>query len=179
MSCLASGSGVLERYKKLHDVAGKLSIWPEQRNRALAKVAEVIACETGTTSRWKPKPSVPDHSLRVEIALWEKDLDAAWESAHEGACDRNLMITLAGKLESSRPGDAVSLYRRVVPPIVGQTGNAAYNEAIKLIRKVGELMKAQDLSRQFGDYLAELRVQFKPKRNFIKLLDEVARSAAK
>lgn len=170
---------VLERYKKLHDVAGKLGIWPEQRNRALAKVAEVIACETGTTSRWKPKPSVPDHSLRVEIALWEKDLDAAWESAHEGACDRNLLITLAGKLESSRPGDAVSLYRRVVPPIVGQTGNAAYNEAIKLIRKVGELMKAQDLSRQFGDYLAELRVQFKPKRNFIKLLDEVARSAAK
>jgi hypothetical protein len=40
-------------------------------------------------------------------------------------------------------------------------------------------MKAQGLSRQFGDYLAELRVQFKPKRNFIKLLDEVARSAAK
>ena len=40
-------------------------------------------------------------------------------------------------------------------------------------------MKAQGLSRQFGDYSAELRVQFKPKRNFIKLLDEVARGAAK
>jgi hypothetical protein len=108
----------------------------------------------GTTSRWKPKPSVPDHSLRVEITLWEKYLDAARESAHEGICNRNLLITLAGKLESSRSGDADSLYRR-------------------------ELMKAQGLSRQFGDYLAELRVQFKPKRNFIKLMDEVACSAAK
>jgi hypothetical protein len=39
-------------------------------------------------------------------------------------------------------------------------------------------MNAQKQSRQFGDYLAELRVQFKPKRNFIKLLDGVARSAA-
>jgi len=38
------------------------------------------------------------------------------------------------------------------------------------------LMQAQNQTRQFGDYLAELRVQFKPKRNFIKLLDGVARS---
>ena len=46
------------------------------------------------------------------------------------------------------------------------------------IRKVGGLMKALDQSRQFADYLAELRVRFKPKRNFIKLLDEVVRSTA-
>ena len=117
--------------------------------------------------------------MRAEIALWEQDLDAAWSAAHEGICDRNLLIALAGMLEASRPSDAVSLYRRVVPPIVEQTNNTAYDEAIKLIRKVGGLMNAQSQSRQFGDYLAELRVQFKPKRNFIKLLDGVARSAAK
>ncbi|MBI2778939.1 MAG: SWIM zinc finger family protein [Gammaproteobacteria bacterium] len=169
----------LEHYKKLHDVADKLGLWPEQRDRALARVAEVIAREANTTSRWKPKPSTPNYSLRVEIALWEQDFDAAWTAAHEGACDRGLLVTLAGKLEVPRPGDAMSLYRRVVPLIVEQTNNAAYDEAIKLIRKVGELMKAQNQSRQFGDYLAELRVQFKPKRNFIKLLDGVARSAVK
>lgn len=168
----------LERYKKLHDVTGKLGVWPEQRERALAKLADVIAREATMTTRWKPKPSVPNHSLRVAIALWEKDFDAAWASAHEGICDRNLLITLAGKLESSRPDDAVRLYRRVVPLLVEQTNNSAYAEAIKLIRKVGGLMKVQNPSRRFGDYLAELRLQFKPKRNFIKLLDGVARSAA-
>ena len=168
----------LEHFKKLHGVAGKLGMWPEQRNRALAKVAETIAREATATTRWKPKPSTPNYSLRVEIALWEKDLDAAWTAAHEGICDRNLLITLAGKLEASRPENAVSLYRRVVPPIVEQTNNAAYEDAIKLIHKVGGLMKAQNQSREFSDYLAELRVQFKPKRNFIKLLDGVARSAA-
>lgn len=170
---------ILEHYKKLRDVAGKLGLWPEQRNRALAWVAEVIVREASTTSRWKPKPSAPNTTLRVEIALWENDLDAAWESIHEGICDRSLLIALAGKLESSRPDGAISLYRRVVPPIVEQTNNTAYEEAIKLIRKVGGLMKAQNQSRPFGDYLAELRVQFKPKRNFIKLLDGVVRSAAK
>ncbi|MDP1605440.1 MAG: hypothetical protein Q8L93_02155 [Rhodocyclaceae bacterium] len=114
----------------------------------------------------------------MEIALWEQDLDAAWSVAHEGICDRSLLVTLAGKLESVRPSDEVGLYRRVVPLIVEQTNNSAYDEAIKLIRKVGGLMKAQKQLSQFGDYLAELRVQFKPKRNFIKLLDGVARSAA-
>jgi uncharacterized Zn finger protein len=102
-----------------------------------------------------------------------------WESAHAGNCDRNLLIALAGKLESSRPNDAISLYRRVVPPIVEQTNNTAYEEAIKLIRKLGVLMKAQEQSIEFADYLANLRAHFKPKRNFIKLLDGVAQSTAK
>lgn len=170
---------ILEHYKKLHDIAGKLGVLPEQRDRALAWVAKVIAREASATSRWKPKSSTQNYSLRVEIALWENDLDAAWEFAHAGICDRSLLIALAGKLESLRPDGAVSLYRRIVPPIVEQTNNTAYEEAIKLIRKMGGLMKAQSQSRQFGDYLAELRVQFKPKRNFIKLLDGVVWSAAK
>ncbi|MHB1272703.1 MAG: DUF6880 family protein [Rhodanobacter sp.] len=166
----------LGHYQKLHDVAGRLGRWPEQRERALARVAGEALRGSGQTGRWQSKPATPNHSLRVEIALWEKDLDAAWEAAQQGVCNRNLLIALAGKLEPSRPGDAISLYRRVVPPIVEQTNNAAYDEAIKLIRKAGGLMKAQQQSSQFGDYLAELRVRFKLKRNFIKLLDGVARS---
>jgi uncharacterized Zn finger protein len=166
----------LEPYKKLHEVAGKLGIWPAQRERALAWLDQAITKEAAFTSRWKPKPSTPNYSLRLSIALWEKDLDTAWTAAHQGFCDSSLLVTLAGKLESVRPEDAISLYRRVVPPIVEQTNNAAYGEGIKLIRKVGGLMKTLNQSRQFGDYLGELRFQFKPKRNFIKLLDEVVRS---
>ena len=108
----------------------------------------------------------------------EKNLDAAWTAANQGNCERDLLITLAGKLEATRPDHAIGLYRRVVPSIVEQTGNAAYEEAIGLVRKVGRLMKAPKQSRQFGDYLSELRVQFKPKRNFIKLLDAVVRQGA-
>ena len=166
----------LEYYKKLHGVAKHLGIWPGQRSRALALVSDISAREAVKTNRWKPKPSVPDHSLRVEIALWEKDLDAAWAAAQQGVCDRNLLIALAEKLEPARPNDAIMLYRRVVPPIVEQTNNAAYEEAIKLVRKVGKLMGAQKRTGEFADYLTELRVRFKPKRNFIKLLDGVSRA---
>ena len=168
----------LENYKKLQGIAQHLGIWAEQRERALALVAEEIARDAATIDRWTKQARTPDHSLRVEIALWEKDFDAAWCAAHEGICHRSLLIALAGKLEAARPGDAITLYRRVVPPIVGQTGNAAYAEGIDLIRKIGNLMRNLDQSREFADYLAELHAQFKPKRNFIKLLDAVARAHA-
>lgn len=166
----------LEYYKKLHGVAKHLGIWPGQRSRALALVSDTSAREAAKTSHWKPKPSIPDHSLRVKIALWEKDLDAAWTAVQEGICDRNLLIVLAEKLEPARPNEAIVLYRRVVPLIVEQTNNAAYEEAIKLVRRVGKLMGAQKRTGEAADYLAELRVRFKPKRNFIKLLDGVSRA---
>ncbi|WP_295409296.1 DUF6880 family protein [uncultured Thiocystis sp.] len=163
----------LAQYQKLRAVADKLGRWPEQRERALAWLDETIVREAATTNRWKTTPSVPDDSRRLEIALWENDLDAAWTIAQQGRCDNRLLIALAGQLEASRPQDAVELYRRVVPSIVQRTNNTAYDEAIKLIRKIGGLMKAQNQSQPFADYLAELRVQYKPKRNFIKLLDRV------
>ncbi|MDO9047016.1 MAG: SWIM zinc finger family protein [Methylobacter sp.] len=161
----------LEQYKKLHTVAGQLGVWPGQRERALALVAEAIAGEAAFTTRWKPKPSIPDYSLRVEIALWEDDLDAAWAAAHAGVCNQGLLIALAGKLEPTRADDALTLYKRVIPLIVDQTNNTAYADAVKLIRKVDGIMNAQKRNREFGDYLADLRVRFKLKRNFIKLLD--------
>ncbi|MDO9268562.1 MAG: SWIM zinc finger family protein [Methylobacter sp.] len=163
----------LEQYKKLHAVAEQLGVWPAQRERALARIAEVIAGEAAFTTRWKPKPSIPDYSLRVEIALWEDDLDAAWAAAHAGSCNQGLLIALAGKLESVRPNDALILYKRVIPPIIELTNNTAYADAVKLIRKVDGIMHTQKRNREFDDYLAELRVRFKLKRNFIKLLDGV------
>lgn len=166
----------LEPYKKLHAVAGKLGIWPVQRERALAWLEQAITKDASVTNRWKPKPSTPNYTLRLSIALWEKDLEAAWTAAHQGICDRSLLIELAGKLEKDRADDAISLYRRVIPLIVDETKNSAYEEGARLIRRVGDLMKAQKKLSQYGDYLAELRLQFKPKRNFIKLLDDVVRS---
>lgn len=166
----------LEPYKKLHEVAGKLGIWPTQRERALAWLDQAITKEAASTTRWKPKPSTPNCTLRLSIALWEKDLDAAWAAAHQGTCDRTLLITLAGKLEKDRADDAITLYRRVIPDIVDETKNSAYEEGVQLVRRVGDLMKAQKKLSQFGGYLAELRLQFKPKRNFIKLLDGVVHS---
>lgn len=112
----------LEYYKKLSAVATRLQCWPQQRQRALQRIDAAILQTAATSSQWHPKSSTPDQSLRVEVALWEKDFDAAWHAIHQGNCRQELLIALA-------------------------------------------------------DYLAALRLQYKPKRNFIKLLDGVSSAA--
>lgn len=82
-------------------------------------------------------------------------------------------VRALAKIEAPRAEDGTTLYREVVPVIVAQTGNEAYAEAVKLVRKIGAMMKAQNRLARFGDYLAKLRAGFKQKRNFIKLLDRV------
>lgn len=163
----------LAHYQKLQALASKLGAWPAQRERALTLLEDVIAREAAQPSRYKTKPSVPDTSRRLAIALWENDLDAAWAALHNGDCQQGLRISLAQALEATRPSDAVLLYRQLVPAIVGQTNNEAYARALVLIRAVKQLMTGLGQNSQWLDYLAELRTAFKPKRNFIKLLEKV------
>lgn len=162
----------LEQYRKLHDIAARIGVWPLQRQRALALVADIGAGASNSAARqvWQRMEA---HSLRLEIALWEEDMEAAWDAANTGACSRPLLIRLAERLAPSRPDDAVALYRRVVPPIVEETSNRAYEQAIQLIRKIGGLMQKQNQNEQFRIYMADLHTRYKQKRNFIKLLNAV------
>jgi uncharacterized Zn finger protein len=87
--------------------------------------------------------------------------------------DDRLFQSLLLKAERTQGGgNAEKAFRRA---IVDETKNSAYEEGVRLVRRIGGLMKAQNRLRVFGDYLAELRLQFKPKRNFMKLLDTVDR----
>lgn len=163
----------LEPFTKLKRVAEKLEIWPEQRQRALAKVEEAIAAQSKKVGRLYGQETLPNYSLLLEIALWEKDLDAAWAVTQRGLCNQYLLLALAGGLEATRPEDAVHLYQRVIPRLVEQTNNEAYKEAVKLIGKVGRLLRAGNMGAQLGRYREELATRFKAKRNFIKFLKEL------
>jgi uncharacterized Zn finger protein len=160
----------LVAYKKLHRIAGACGEWPAHRERALAVLDAAITREAARGTYQRPAGSPPDYSPRIEIALWENDLDAAWSAAQRGRIHTNVLIALADRLAAPRPDDAISLYRRVVPAIIERTSNTAYGEAIVLIRKVGVILVARQQQRQWNDYLSELRTRFKAKRNFIKLL---------
>lgn len=162
----------LESYQKLHGVANKLDLWPQQRDRALAWLQQDIHRQANQTSRFNPKPSAPDVSRCVAIALWEKDLDAAWDAIHQGECAQGLRLSLAQALEPTRPREAIVLYRQTIPEMVALTHNDAYASAVVWLRKVGQLMTKLGEAPQFAVYVAELRSTFKPKRNFIKLLNE-------
>jgi uncharacterized Zn finger protein len=157
-----------DSYQQLHAVAMRIGNWPEQRERALAQIE---ADSQRHALRLQSKR--PDRSLRVEIALWEDQLDTAWELVHQGVNDRRLLLALACKLEPGRADDAITLYQRVIPSLIEETNNRAYTEAIALIRHVGELMRGLARAPDFVDYFIDLRTRYKAKRNFIKLLNEV------
>lgn len=158
----------LGNYQKLQGLAQRLQRAPEQRQRALARLTE--------TSASNPQLQVHARSLRLAIALWEEDLDAAWLLSQQGDHRVELLHDLALKLESTRPTDAIGLYRRMLEPIIQQTNNQAYERAVGLIRRMGTLMRAQQLDTAFTAELIKLRQSYKAKRNFIKLLDQLPRT---
>jgi uncharacterized Zn finger protein len=115
----------------------------------------------------------PGHSLLVEIFLWEKNMEAAWQEAKDGDCSKQLWIRLVALREENYPMDAVSVYKRIVEPTVKQTNNQAYEEAFNLIKKIQALWHRLDKDAAFANYLAELRLKYKAKRNFMVLLSKI------
>lgn len=160
----------LRTYKKLASVSEGLGCWDSQRERALSLIDTSIA--TRDTGGYPGRqPAKPDMSLRVAIALWESDVEAAWQYANLGICDRPLLIELAARLEGGRLDDAIELYRSIVPVLLEQTSNTAYEEALRLVEKMAAALNACQREQEMVHYLKQLRVEFKRKRNFIKLLD--------
>lgn len=165
----------LGAYQKLHDLAVRLAVWPAQRERALGWLATSIQRAATEASRWRPQPVPANQSLRVEIALWEDDPEAAWLAVHQGSCETKLLVRLADRLVQNRIDDAIALYQRAVHSLAGQTSNHAYDEATRLISRIGDLLTAEGRKPEFRDYLGELYSRHKSKRNFIKLLDALTR----
>jgi uncharacterized Zn finger protein len=162
---------VLENYKQLAMVAGKAGQWHTRRERALSVVDAVIAARNAGYRPWGSQPRAPDYSLRIAVALWEQDVGTAWQYANLGACDRNLLIALADKLEAVRLDDAIELYRRVVPALLEQTNNHAYEQAVGLVQRMADALGAHHRGPELEAYVNYLRVEFKRKRNFMKLLE--------
>jgi uncharacterized Zn finger protein len=165
----------LESYRKLHAYANSAHQWPQWRERALDTIRRCIEQERGClkTSRWTY--AQPDRSLLVEIHLWENDPETAWNEAKSGGCSSDLWLRLAELREADRPADAIGVYRQLIDPIVNEKNNDAYARAAKLLRKVHTLMSKTDRGDEFAQYVAAVRAAHKPKRNFVALLDRVAK----
>ncbi len=160
----------LDQYQKLKLQAEKTAQWPQWREKAIALIRNDIATKNRRDNPWG---FFPGHSLLVEIFLWEKNMEAAWQEAKDGDCSKQLWIRLAALREENYPMDAVSVYKRIVEPTVKQTNNQAYEEAFNLIKKIQALCHRLDKDAAFANYLAELRLKYKAKRNFMVLLSKI------
>ena len=164
----------LENYKQLKEHADRAKEWHNWRSQALEYIRKTIAHEkkdrTQADRHWY---GATNHSALVEIFIWEKDVEAAWHEAKTGGCSEQLWMELARLREKEHPADAIDVYRAQVEPLVQRTNNTAYVEAIRLIKKIGQLTKSLGKDSEFGEYVGSLKTEFKAKRNFMKLLDRL------
>ena len=105
------------------------------------------------------------------MLIWEGDPDAAWETANEGGCSRDLWLKLADLRRAEYPEDALGVYRRHVEDVIAGKDKRAYAEAVRLIDEtVRELYTECGRPEDFGAYVEEVRAAHKPKRNLMKLM---------
>jgi hypothetical protein len=152
----------------------RTSEWFSWRAKALAHLRAITKAEMRSTNRVQSKYAwqhSPDHSLLVEIFLWEQNYDEAWQEATAGGCSQHLWLRIADASLKDHPERSRPIYRELIAPTLARTNNAAYDEAIKLLGKMRKAMLSLDRATEFDDYLAALREEYKRKRNFIKLLD--------
>jgi uncharacterized Zn finger protein len=169
----------LGAYKTLERHAKKARSWPEWRDRALAEIRGGIAkAKEGSRGRARHRWVEPhdDHSQLVEIFLYERDTEAAWREAQEGGCSDGLWLRLAGAREKDHPAEAAPIYLRRAEAAVAETRNGRYDDSVDLLVKAAAVMKGMGRGAEFVRHLEALRVKYKIKRNFIKLIEQKRKS---
>ncbi len=169
----------LETYNTLEKHAKKAGARLEWRERALAEIRARIAkakqkARGQTRPRWMQADD--DHSLLVEIFLYEGKVEDAWREAAAGGCSESLWFRLAAKREKEHPEDAAPIYLKYAEAGVASTSNGRYEEPVNLLARAAALMKRLDRSEEFVCHLEALRTRYKIKRNFIKLVEQKRRS---
>ena len=159
---------------KLMEVAGLIGGEAALRKRALdflwQKVAEEEAADSHVRrSPWGDKPRRGD---LVSIFLREGDAEAVWNAFSGGKVDAGLWEPVADARGRTHHEEAIALYKRLLPHRVeGGSHGSHYGEAFAIVKKIRALRVAHKQLGMFGDELAEIRLEWKRKRNFMKLLD--------
>ncbi|MEM9213396.1 MAG: DUF6880 family protein [Cyanobacteria bacterium P01_F01_bin.150] len=169
----------LSYYQPLKQQADKTGVWSEWRPKAIERVRRAIKPQPQATyftqrprNRFSGRDTTVGYSLLVEILLWEGNNAQAWEEANVGGCNPTLWFRLAESREQSHPEDALSIYKPRIEPLLDQTNNQAYQDAVDLLVKIRDLMVKGDRQAEFEAYLNEVCRAYKRKRNFIKFLKQ-------
>ena len=111
-------------------------------------------------------------SLLVEIFLWEAEDDLAWQEAQAGGCSQQLWLKLAERSQLTHPAEALPIFQQEIEPLIQQTHNTAYANAVSFLQKVHDLMIRLDQQTEFDALIAHLRQTYKANRNFITRLNQ-------
>lgn len=162
----------LDAYQGLHRSALRAKQWPQWREKALVLLQEDVA---GKKKR-QPKgqgslPAHADHSVLVEIYLWEGDVERAWAEGKSGGCREALWFRLAEAREKDHPEDAITVYTEQLKLALRWAQQSAYEEVVGILGKIRKLMVRGGKQSEFSSLVQSIRAEYKPRRKLLKLLN--------
>lgn len=79
--------------------------------------------------------------------------------------------TIATAVQAHAPDRAVAIWKNKAERLIAQVKPSAYQEAVKFLRKAGEVMSKQNKQAQWDQYLRSLREAHVRKRRLMEILD--------
>jgi uncharacterized Zn finger protein len=160
-----------DAYFELVGVAKRIGRADDLAAKALNHLWQLVRAEEASGAKrlhsWQP----PLRSALVAIHLREKNAERTWETFCGGPIDMRLWDKVAAVRGMTHPEEGVMLYKKLLPHIVNAgTRGAQYGEAFEIVKAVQKLRAAQSQDDVFKQELVDLRLAWKAKRNFMKLL---------
>lgn len=160
----------LEIYQSLQKYADRSGVWKEWRNKALDLIRNDIASKKEKTSTGRDGI---DHSLLVEIFLFEQDIEAAWREAKNGGCSDYGWQRLAEAREKDHPEDALEICHRRLKKILTVSHKDSYREAIEVLRRIRKLLQQMNKESEFERCLTDVKSTNRARPSFMKMLERV------
>ncbi|MFF4904057.1 SWIM zinc finger domain-containing protein [Streptomyces sp. NPDC001260] len=150
-------------YQQLRAAARAAECWQHERPQALTLLRGDAERSTGIRY---------GGPVLVDALLDDQDDDAAWEAARDIGADDRQWLTLADRVRAGRPADALGVYVRLIEPLLGQTGNAIYEQLVGLLVSIRDCHRLLGTQEDFTSYVTALRGAHRRKRNLMRLMDE-------
>lgn len=160
-----------DAYFELIGVAKRIERADDLAARALQHLWQLVRAEEAPKAKRLPSWQPPIRSAVAAIHLRQKDAEKAWEAFCGGPVDVRLWDKVATVRGKTHPEEAIVLYKKLLPHVVtAGTRGAQYGEAFEIVKAIQELRATRNQHAVFEQELAEFRVTWKTKRNFMKLL---------
>ncbi|GGR85066.1 MULTISPECIES: SWIM zinc finger family protein [Streptomyces] len=148
-------------YQQLRAAAVAAACWTTEREKALALLRDDAERTDASGDR-----------VLVDVLLDDKDVDAAWQAAHEHGAHDSQWLALADQSRPTRPADALAVYLRLAAPLTRETGNRAYEQLVSLLLSIRDCHRHLGTPDDCTAYVADLRAAQKRKRNLMRLMDD-------
>jgi uncharacterized Zn finger protein len=162
----------LESYKDLKKYAEPAGSWSAWREKALGALRDLAQRASARLRGRAFELGEGPGSRLVEIFLWEKKVEEAWQEAQRAGCSGGLWLTLARQREGEHPEESLAVYQRQVESAAQQVSPQGYEIAVARLRQIRDVMNRLGKTGELVAYLASVRLNHKRKRNFMLLLDK-------